>query len=108
MFERQTAKPELMDGPDFGPQEVLDTFRFLEPVNRWFGGWQPMLSFFRRETRAWDRHRTYRLLDVGCGAGDVAIALVKWSRQSGYRIQIDAIDKNPFTNDRWRCATPSW
>jgi SAM-dependent methyltransferase len=96
MFERQT-KPELMDGPDFGPQEVADTFRFLEPVNRWFGGWKPVLSFFQRESRAWDRHRTYRLLDVGCGAGDVPIALVKWSRRSGYRIQIDAIDKNPST-----------
>ena len=97
MFERQTAKPELMDGPDFGPQEVADTFRFLEPVNRWLGGWWPMLSFFRRESQAWDRHGTYRFLDVGCGASDVPIALVRWSRRSGYRIHIDAIDKNPFT-----------
>ncbi len=56
-----------------------------------------MLSFFRRESHTWRRHKTYRLLDVGCGVGDVPIALVRWGRQSGYPIQIDAIDKNPYT-----------
>ena len=86
LLERRASGPELMDGPDFGHDEVVDTFRFLVPVNRWFGGIQPALSFFRRESRGWDRHKTYRLLDVGCGAGDVPIALIRWSRRSGYRV----------------------
>lgn len=66
---------------------------------------EPMLSFFRRESHTWNRQKAYRLLDAGCGAGDVPIALVRWSRGSGYHIQIDAIDKNPFTIElaRQRC-----
>ena len=35
-----------MDKATFGPQEVNDTFRFIEPVNRWLGGSRAILSFF--------------------------------------------------------------
>ncbi len=96
MLERRTSEAELMDGPDFGRQEVIDTFRFLEPVNRWFGGIQPVLSFFGRESRTWDRRRTYRLLDVGCGIGDVPLALVRWGRRKGYRLQVEGLDLHPI------------
>ena len=97
MLEQRAAELEWMDKPDFGRPEVVGTFRFLEPVNRWFGGIRPLLSFFRCESRAWDRHKTYRILDVGCGAGDVPTALVRWSRRRGYRFQIDAIDRHEIT-----------
>jgi 2-polyprenyl-3-methyl-5-hydroxy-6-metoxy-1,4-benzoquinol methylase len=94
-----------MDGPDFDLNAVEDTFRFLVPVNRLFGGIRPTLSFFGRQSRNWDPQHTYRILDAGCGAGDVAIALVRWARRSGYRLQIDAVDLNPLIADlaRERC-----
>ncbi len=95
MLEQRATGPEWLDGPDFGVQEALGTFRFLVPVNRWLGGVRPELSFFRRESRTWDHHRTYRILDAGCGIGDVPIALARWARHAGYSIQIDAIDKHP-------------
>jgi 2-polyprenyl-3-methyl-5-hydroxy-6-metoxy-1,4-benzoquinol methylase len=105
MLEQRAMGPELMDGPDFGPREVRGTFRTLVPVNRWFGGIRPQLSFFRRESRGWDRQRTYRLLDVGCGAGDMAIALVRWARRAGYRLQVDGLDHHPLIVElaRERC-----
>jgi len=96
MFEQRASGPELMDGPDFGLDEVLDTFRFLVPVNRLFGGIQPALNFFRWESRTWDHQRTYRILDAGCGMGDVARALVRWARRNGFRLQIDAVDRHPM------------
>ncbi len=105
MLERRDTTPEWMDGPDFGRSGVLGTFRFLVPVNRWFGGVRPVLSFFRRESRTWERGRTYRVLDVGCGAGDVPLALVRWSRRQGYRLRVDAIDRHAITVElaRQRC-----
>lgn len=107
MLEQRASELEWMDSPDFGLQETADAFRFLILVNRWFGGIQPLLSFFRRESRGWDRRRTYRILDVGCGAGDVAVALVRWSRRNGYHLQVDAIDKHALTVDlaRRRCRS---
>ncbi len=85
-----------MDGPDFDLQQVRDTFAFLVPVNHWFGGIRPQLSFFRRESKNWDRERTYRVLDVGCGAGDLAVALVRWARGAGYHVRVDGVDRHPL------------
>jgi 2-polyprenyl-3-methyl-5-hydroxy-6-metoxy-1,4-benzoquinol methylase len=85
-----------MDRPDFGRQQVEDTFRYLKPVNRWFGGRRPFISFFRRECCSWNQNTTYRLLDVGCGVGDVAVALARWARRQGVRLQIHGIDRHPY------------
>lgn len=95
MLDRRATGPELMDGSGFDEQQVADTFRYLVPVNRLFGGIRPALSFFGRESRTWDRSQTYRILDVGCGAGDLAIALAKWARRGGCQVQIDAVDSHP-------------
>jgi 2-polyprenyl-3-methyl-5-hydroxy-6-metoxy-1,4-benzoquinol methylase len=105
LLAQRATGPELMDGPDFGPKEVQGTFRTLVPVNRWFGGIRPQLSFFRRESQGWNRQRTYRILDVGCGAGDVAVALVRWARRAGYRLQVDGVDHHPLIVElaRERC-----
>lgn len=105
MLQRRASELEWMDGPDFGPPLVAGTFRFLEPVNRLLGGHRPMLGFFRRECRAWDRQQTYHLLDVGCGAGDVPLALARWGRRAGYRLEIEGLDHNPPTVDlaRQKC-----
>jgi 2-polyprenyl-3-methyl-5-hydroxy-6-metoxy-1,4-benzoquinol methylase len=94
LFPRATGM-EWMDRPDFGRQGVMDTFRYLRPVNRWFGGRRPFLTFFRHESRLWDPHTTYRILDVGCGVGDVAIALSRWARRQGFHLHIHGIDKHP-------------
>jgi 2-polyprenyl-3-methyl-5-hydroxy-6-metoxy-1,4-benzoquinol methylase len=99
MLDDRASGPELMDLPGFGLQEAEQTFRLLVPVNRLFGGIRPQLSFFRRESRHWDRQATYRILDVGCGIGDVAIALVRWARRAGYRLEVDCVDKNPVIVD---------
>ena len=86
-----------MDCHDFSPQEVIDTFRFIEPVNRWCGGYRPLISFFRRESRTWDRDRTCHILDVGCGSGDIPAALVRWGRRHGHRLRVTAVDCHPET-----------
>lgn len=88
-----------MDGSEFGPREVEGTFRFLVPVNFLFGGVRPLLSFLQRESQGWDRDRPIRILDVGCGAGDVARAVARWGRRKGYRLRIAAIDRHPLVAD---------
>ncbi len=95
MLEQRSTAPELMDRPDFDRRQVVDTFRFLQPVNRWLGGHRPLLSFLRRESQSWGPDQVYHFLDVGCGAGDVALALARWGRNQGYRLRIHGIDKHP-------------
>jgi 2-polyprenyl-3-methyl-5-hydroxy-6-metoxy-1,4-benzoquinol methylase len=97
VLSRRAVVSERMDAPDFSRQEVIDTFQFIGPVNRWFGGHRPLLSFFARESNNWSRDQTYRVVDVGCGAGDIPVALVRWARQRGFRLQVHAIDHHPET-----------
>mgnify|MGYP005860412391 FL=1 len=94
---RQRVGPELMDGEDFGRREVVATFRYLAPTNRAFGGVRPLIRFLEREGRQWQPDRTYRILDVGCGLGDIPVAVARWARRRGQRLRLEAIDINPIT-----------
>jgi 2-polyprenyl-3-methyl-5-hydroxy-6-metoxy-1,4-benzoquinol methylase len=102
MLKKRASEPEILDSPDLSPQQVADTFHFLLPVNRWLGGIQPELQFLKRESKKWDPAKTYRLLDAGCGVGDVPLALVRWSRRQGYRLQVDAVDMHHLIIERAR------
>ena len=97
MLDHRAGLRERMDHPDFSPQEVIDTFRFIEPINRWFGGYRPLMSFLKRESQSWRPDRTYHILDAGCGSGDVPAALVRWGRRHGYHLRVNAIDNHPQT-----------
>ena len=95
MFEQRSTDLEYMDRPDFSAKGVADTFRFLVPVNRLFGGIRPTIAFLESEAATWDPCRTYAILDVGSGAGDVAAALARWASKSGHSVLIRAIDSHP-------------
>jgi 2-polyprenyl-3-methyl-5-hydroxy-6-metoxy-1,4-benzoquinol methylase len=105
LLQQRATGSEFMDGSDFGKRQVRDTFSLLVPVNRRFGGIRPQLLFFQRESKGWDRERTYHILDVGCGAGDMAVALVRWARRAEYNVQVDGVDRHPLIVDlaRERC-----
>jgi SAM-dependent methyltransferase len=105
MLEGRRTEPEWMDGPEFGPAEVADTFRFLVPVNRVFGGIGPGLDFFRRESRTWDPGRTYCVLDAGAGVGDFSRHLARWARRSGQRLVIRAVDQHPLVVEEGRARS---
>ena len=105
MLDQRATELEWLDRPDFSLEEAMGTFRYLVPVNRWFGGIRPQVAFFERESLDWNRGAVLHILDVGCGAGDVAIALAKWSRGRGHGIHIQAIDSHPLIVElaRERC-----
>lgn len=97
MFERRPLDPELMDLPAFDRQQVLDTFRFIRPVNRWLGGQSAMVAFLQRESESWADGSTIHVLDAGCGAGDLTLALARWARRTGHRLRIHAVDNHRDT-----------
>jgi len=103
---RRNIGQERMDSDAFSRQDAIDTFRYLTPVNRLFGGIRPVISFLKRESRSWSRGQVYHILDAGCGAGDVAVAIARWARRNNHRIEIDAVDDHQPTLElaRDRCA----
>lgn len=80
--ERDRGLTELMDDPDCDPVRLARTLRRFDTVNRFVSGWG---TVYRRvlgpALRALDR--PVRVLDLGCGGGDVTARLAALARADG-------------------------
>jgi 2-polyprenyl-3-methyl-5-hydroxy-6-metoxy-1,4-benzoquinol methylase len=94
MVER-TLEPELMDEPGLDPRlhrHALSGLRRINRVSRSDAILWPAIAHAARLHHP----RHMRILDVGCGGGDVAVALWRRAARSGLPIQIDGCDKSSF------------
>ena len=87
---KRSLEPELMDSDAIvGP--VLDRFhRDLARVNRMLGSFQTIERFVRKDSQP-----IKRVLDIGCGGGDLLVYL-----RGKMGVEVTGIDLKPgFTND---------
>lgn len=95
-MERSTAL-ELMDEPErVSREEMVGALEGLRRVNRLLGGRAlllraitPMLEKARGITRG-----PIRICDIGCGAGDLPIAMAEFARSRGMDVEIVAVELN--------------
>lgn len=91
LSKRASWLRERMDDPHCDPVLLRNTYRQFARVNSLVTGWRS----------TFDRFIAPRLrpggtiLDVGCGAGDLARLLATWSREAGVRVRVTAIDPDP-------------
>jgi len=78
---------EIMDDPVESLRELEGNLRDIAFSNAVFGGVAPVLRAVR-EARA----RT--VLDVGCGAGDIPLALVRAAERSGTELRVTCLDRS--------------
>lgn len=84
---------ELMD--DAADSPTLErTLQDLAAINRWLGGVRSICAAVRPWLVA---HAHVAILDIGCGAGDIAQAITELAGRTGTRVTITAIDRNPTT-----------
>jgi SAM-dependent methyltransferase len=102
-----TVGDELLDHPDADPDAVAVSLRHIAVANRWFGGWWAVRRGLERVTRQLGDSAIERpsgvpwrdpgsreplgtarltLLDIGCGAGDLAAKTVAWGARRGLEI----------------------
>ena len=96
---------ERMDSPACDPDALQATYRRFGVVNRVFAGWQVLYGRFLKPRM--EPGRTYTLLDVGFGGGDIPRALLKWTEQDGLRLCVTAIDPDPRAAAFARSLPPS-
>ncbi len=81
---------EEMDKPDCEPGALTRTYAQFPLINsvvsRWHGVYK---QHIRALLSPW---RPTTLLDIGCGGGDIAGALVRWAARDGLQLHITAID----------------
>ena len=87
--KRNGSLTEHMSNPACDLQQLNNTYRHFPLINKLVAGWR----------RVYERHilplNPRTLLDIGCGGGDVALALAAWAERDGLELSITAIDPDP-------------
>lgn len=81
---------ELMDAPNVDVDTLHHTYDRFRLVNRWVARWESTYAEHIRPL--FKPGQTIRILDVGCGAGDVALYLRKRCLRDGFIPEITLID----------------
>lgn len=90
-----------MDRPQPVSAELEADLESLRKINRHFGSYTLVRKFFRRWLVP---GRTYRILDLATGSGDIPRLIVDMARTRGIGVRIDAVDFQPATLEiarRW-------
>jgi SAM-dependent methyltransferase len=94
-FRCRRREPELMDQPGLKENLHRGALRGLGRLNRASGTgrvvWQALERLIATEAP-----RTWRVLDLASGGGDVAIDVARRAARSGARVQVDGCDVSPF------------
>ncbi len=84
--ERAVSLQEEMDKLDCDPTKLAKTYHYFGRINAWVAMWRWVYVQQIRPLRP------KTLLDIGCGGGDLSVAVAKWAKQDGFELSITAID----------------
>ena len=94
---RDAHLDELMDDPGCDLAALRRTYALFPLVNGLVAGWRRAYRERLRPLLSADRDTT--VLDLGSGGGDLARALVRWSRRDGLRLSVTAVDPDGRAHD---------
>lgn len=94
LAERDVVLLELMDDPECDPALLRATLRRFETINRLVSRWR---SVYRSRIRPFlaTLDRPARVLDLGCGGGDVIAQLAAWAESDGFEVEWVGVDPDP-------------
>lgn len=93
-----------MDASDLDPLIYAEVLRDLARVNRWTFTARSTTAFLNR---ALGETRSFSLLDVGFGHGDLLRTVAKWAAGRGITATLVGVDLNPASEGLARTATPA-
>ena len=103
MLAERAIADELMDDPSLDAATYTQVLHDLAQVNTVTLARRPTLGFLERAVGS---HKSFRLLDVGFGDGDMLRAIAHWARRRGIAAELVGIDLNPRSELAARGATP--
>ncbi|WP_348770208.1 class I SAM-dependent methyltransferase [Arthrobacter sp. E3] len=90
LAERDQHAVEEMDKPDCDPAALARTYAQFPLINSVVSRWHSTYTEYIRPLLSPNQNTT--LLDIGCGGGDIAIALARWAARDRMQLSITAID----------------
>lgn len=91
---RRSTRPELLDDPDADPGELKASLDDLRRINERWGGQRAALAALASPLTRWPAGRAFRFLDVGCGGGDLLVALARRCRAAGVASRLVGVDSH--------------
>ena len=106
-FSRRAELEEEMDGP-CSYEELRRCLRDLAVVNRITRAHGPILQWVDEVARKHPANgRPLRIVDVGCGYGDMLRRIERWAARSGVAVELIGVDVNANASRAAREATPA-
>ena len=94
LMMQRCRQSEIMDDPSLNAEQHVHALHGLERINRWSASvhalWSPIQALAGEEPK-----RTFRVLDIATGAGDVPIQLWHRAHRAGVRLIINGCDRSP-------------
>jgi len=97
MVPRRSNAPELLDRDGHGVAELAGALRDIRAVNRLLGGSRTLLDALRPVIRRTKPGVPLEVLDVGTGAADLPLAMVRCAGRMGRELWVTAVDRDPTT-----------
>ncbi len=94
LAERDVELRELMDDPACDPARLRATLQRFDTVNRLISGWGAVYQSHIRPHLA-GLGRPARVLDLGCGGGDVITRLARQATADGLEVEWLGVDPDP-------------
>ena len=105
-FSRRAEIDEEMDGP-CSYEELRHCLRDLAVVNRMTGAHRPIMEWLERVANARSAgDHPLRIVDVGCGYGDMLRRIERWAARRGVAVKLIGVDVNANAIRAAREATP--
>lgn len=92
MFETRSKEAEILDQPDCDPALAATNYRFMEMVNRYFGGVRVVRRLFEELAATRGSRQPLRILDIGSGSCDIPLAVSHWAKTHGLAIEFTCLE----------------
>ena len=91
---RRSSATEMMDDFTLEGDMFRDTLDKLEAINRLLGGNSVTIKGLKKLLKTQSKSKVIKILDLGCGNGDILRDVAKFGRNNNYRFKLMGIDAN--------------
>jgi len=92
VFDSRATATEFLDRPDCDPALAAASYRFMEMVNRRFGGIRMVRRFLATESARRQAGGPLRVLDIGSGSCDIPLAVSRWARAHDIPLHVTCLE----------------
>ncbi len=90
---------EIMDDLDISGDLLINSLDQLAKINKWLGGNKVTIDGLKTILKNQPKDKLIRIVDLGCGNGDMLRKVTEFGRKNGYKFELLGIDANQATVD---------